>query len=196
MKELKQTKFPLRLDLQFFASEDGADTTEEQGQEQEQNDQTQETEETQQEEKTFTQADVDAIVAKRAKQATRKAREEAEKEFQRKNMSEEERRQQEYEELKRENESYKAKARRAELKDHATDILREAGVPTRFASRLIGEDEEATAQAAKEFIEVWNSELSTAVKGKLAGQTPKTPKVEEKTQVDPIEASFDKGWND
>ncbi|YAR63112.1 hypothetical protein ACUIAK_07755 [Bacillus cytotoxicus] len=51
MKELKQTKFPLRLDLQFFASEDGADTTEEQGQEQEQNDQTQETEETQQEEK-------------------------------------------------------------------------------------------------------------------------------------------------
>ncbi|MDP7981030.1 capsid assembly scaffolding protein Gp46 family protein [Bacillus sp. WLY-B-L8] len=192
MKELKETKFPLRLDLQFFASEnEEADTTEEQ----EETDQTQETEETQQQEKNFTQADVDAIVAKRAKQAAKKAREDAEKEYQRKSMSEEERRQQEYEDLKRENESYKAKARRAELKDHATDLLRGAGIPTRFANRLIGEDEEATEQAVKEFIADWNSELSTAVKGKLAGPTPKQPKVEKET-IDKAEAAFDAAWND
>ncbi|MBW3493243.1 DUF4355 domain-containing protein [Bacillus sp. FDAARGOS_1420] len=147
-------------------------------------------------EKTFTQADVDAIVAKRAKQAAKKAREEADKEYQRKSLTDEERRQQEYEDLKKENESYKVKARRSELKDHATSMLQGAGVPARFAYRLIGEDEEATEQAVNEFVADWNSEMSTAVKGKLAGQSPKKPTVEDKTEVDPFEAAFNKGWEE
>ncbi|KIP26198.1 hypothetical protein BG10_892 [Bacillus thuringiensis serovar morrisoni] len=146
-------------------------------------------------EKTFTQADVDALIAKEKKRAAKRAREEADKEYQRKSMTDEERRQQELEDLKKENESYKTKARRAELKDHATSMLQDAGVPARFASRLIGEDEEATAQAVHEFITDWNSEMSTAVKGKLAGQTPKTPKVEKET-TDKVEAAFDAAWNE
>ncbi|MGX5629077.1 DUF4355 domain-containing protein [Bacillus thuringiensis] len=147
-------------------------------------------------EKTFTQTDVDALIVKEKKRAAKKAREEADKEYQRKSMTDEERRQQELEDLKKENESYKTKARRAELKDHATSILQGAGVPARFAHRLIGEDEEATAQAVNEFIADWNSEMSTAVKGKLAGQTPKTPKVEEKVTLSPEEEAFAKAWDE
>ncbi|MEB8649320.1 DUF4355 domain-containing protein [Bacillus cereus] len=146
-------------------------------------------------EKTFTQADVDALIAKEKKRAAKRAREEADKEYQRKSMTDEERRQQELEDLKKENESYKTKARRAELKDHATSMLQDAGVPARFAHRLIGEDEEATAQAVHEFITDWNSEMSTAVKGKLAGQTPKIPKVEKET-TDKAVAAFDAAWNE
>ncbi|PEA85833.1 DUF4355 domain-containing protein [Bacillus thuringiensis] len=146
-------------------------------------------------EKTFTQADVDALIAKEKKRAAKKAREEADKEYQRKSMTDEERRQQELEDLKKENESYKTKARLAELKDHATSILQSAGVPARFSSRLIGEDEEATEQAVHEFIADWNNEMSTAVKGKLAGQSPKKPTVEKET-TDKVEAAFDAAWNE
>ncbi|ADY20361.1 DUF4355 domain-containing protein [Bacillus paranthracis] len=191
MKTFKENKFPLRLNLQFFSEEnpnpEEDNPNKETDPEPNPNDPP---------EKTFTQADVDALIAKEKKRAAKRAREEAEKEYQRKSMTEEERRQQEYEDLKKENESYKAKARRAELKDHATELLRAAGVPTRFANRLIGEDEETTSLAANEFIEEWKNELSSVTKTQLSDKTPLKPNNEKPPKTDKAVEAFNAAWDE
>lgn len=145
------------------------------------------------EDKTFTQDELNTILSKRLEREQKRIKEEIDKEYRLKAMSEEERQKAEYEELRKELEDYKHKTFIAEQKDTASKVLKAKGVPSDFADYLIGKDEEETSSKARVFAEVWEAKLNETVKTRLGKQTPSSPKTPTPSnEDDKIMSAFDK----
>lgn len=178
----------LRLNLQFFADDTDTTNDDQQGTDQNSSDQNTDV-------KTFTQDEMNAVISKRLKQEQKRIREEIDKEYKMKAMSEEERKQEELKEALRVADEYKQRARVAELKDTAASTLRNASIPSVFADYLLGEDEEKTLDNVSKFKETWEKELNKAVKARLSKETPeKHEKTEEKDKDNKLLSAFDKAF--
>lgn len=178
----------LRLNLQFFADDTDTTNDDQQGTDQNSSDQNTDV-------KTFTQDEMNAVISKRLKQEQKRIREEIDKEYKMKAMSEEERKQEELKEALRVADEYKQRARVAELKDTAASTLRNASIPSVFANYLLGEDEEKTLDNVSKFKETWEKELNKAVKARLSKETPeKHENTEEKDKDNKLLSAFDKAF--
>lgn len=102
--------------------------------------------------KTFTQADVDRIIAERVDRAQRKAEETAAKarEAEQRKAAEEQGKFQElYEQMRTKAETAETEARQIRLASLRERIARSVGLPDSLASRLVGEDEDSIMADAK-----------------------------------------------
>lgn len=132
------------------------------------------------ESKTFTQADIDAIIGKtkaemKAKQqseleqALKAEREKFEAEAK---MTEEEREKARDEELKKHLADKEAELNRREATNRAKELLSEKSIDQKFASFLISDTIEATEDNVKNFAKIFDQAVEATTTERLKGKTP------------------------
>ena len=137
----------------------------------------QEVEEVQEQVKTFTQEEVDKIIAKRLSRATKDI--EAKIEAERKEaeelakLSEAEKQKKLFEKQVKEFEETKRAFENEKLLNETTKQLASKNLPIEFAEMLKGEDAESTFENIKVFEEKFNTALEKAVNDRLKGNTPR-----------------------
>lgn len=132
-------------------------------------------------EKTFTQEEVNKMIAdrvskekSRAQRALEQAKEEARADAERlANLSQKDRESEENERLKQELEASKAKLLRLELESDTVEYLKEEDLPIEFKSFLIAENAEATLENIQAFKPLFNDAVQAEVEKRLKGHTPK-----------------------
>ena len=134
------------------------------------------------EEKRFTQADLDALIAKRlTEERSRRDREDKEKakkvEEQARiaKLEGEERIRAEYEQKLKEIQESEAQAKRALSISKVETMLSAQGLPSTFAPNLLGEDEDTTKANVDAFIKAFSTEVAKKVAEGLNHGTPPTP---------------------
>lgn len=131
--------------------------------------------------KTFTQDEVNKLIAdrvarekKNAQKDIEQAIEDTKKEAKRlSELSKEERDSEEYEKLKQELADNKAKVARMELESDTIENLKEEGLPIEFKSFLIGENAESTLENINLFKPLFLDAVQAEVEKRLKGRTPK-----------------------
>lgn len=131
--------------------------------------------------KTFTQDEVNKLIAdrvarekKNAQKDIEQAIEDTKKEAKRlSELSKEERESEEYEKLKQELADNKAKVARMELESDTIENLKEEGLPIEFKSFLIAENAEATLENINLFKPIFLDAVQAEVEKRLKGRTPK-----------------------
>lgn len=140
--------------------------------------------------KTFTQEEVDALLAAQKKElgdifdkkfdkkfADYKAKSEQEKEEAAKlaSMNAQEKAEHERDQYQKELEELRSKVTRSEMTAEARKMLSEQNISVEddLIGMLIGADAENTQKAVNAFAEMFKTELEKAIKAKLAGQPPK-----------------------
>jgi len=135
----------------------------------------------QEEVKTFTQDDVNKLIAERVarekknhekeiEQAIEDTKEEAKRLSE---LSKEERDSEEHNKLKQELAESKAKIAHMELESDTIENLKEEGLPIEFKSFLIGENAEATLENINLFKPIFLDAVQVEVEKRLKGRTPK-----------------------
>lgn len=178
---MKKSKYPLSLNIQFFADETTADTetTEQQESEPTETEPTeteqQQEEKKQESKKTFDEEQVEKIVKDRLARAEKdkeKAIQEAQKLAK---MNADEKQKYELEKLQEENRQLKAEHNRYSLGKEATKMLAEAGIiaDDETLDFVVREDAETTKSAVQNFSALIQSKVDAAVKEALKGTPPK-----------------------
>ena len=156
-------------------------------------------EEKQQEnEKSFTQDDIDRIIAKKFKQwekAKAKEKEEIEEAERLKRMSQAERQQEEMQKQIEEFNKMKAEMARKDLNNQVVKELASRDLPIEYADFvMVDGDADATMDRLKVFMKKYNAdiqkEVDKQVQERLKGNVPKTSTVETKTET----SAFLKGF--
>ena len=136
-----------------------------------------------QSQKTFSQDEVNDIIAKRVNEINAKNDEKTAKAIE-KALADYERKQQMSDEEKAKDELEKAQAEIAnkerdllirENRAEAREILQEKSMPSVFIDYVVDENLETTKQNIDKFEKAWNEALAKAVDQKLAGKTPVDP---------------------
>lgn len=132
------------------------------------------------EEKTFTQEEVNKIVAGRLTEEKRKQEEEkkklvedAKKKEELAKLSEKERAEKQLELDRQEIEKERKELQKMKLINQAEKILSEKGIPSDLAEYLVTDEDESTFENIKKVNEVWNKAIERTVTEKLKGDTPK-----------------------
>lgn len=136
-----------------------------------------------QDSKTFSQDEVNDIIAKRVneinaknEEKTAKAIQDALADYERKaKLSDEEKNREEQEKLKAELANKDRDLRIRENRVEARIILQEKSMPDVFAEYVVTDDLETTKANIDRFEKTWNEALSKAVDQKMAGKTPDNP---------------------
>ncbi len=143
-------------------------------------------EEVKEESKTYTEDEVKKLIQaetdKRVSSALKTSKAKWEKEFEAEkekvaetaNMTAEEKARAEFEAQKDEWEKEKQEFERQKLELLTTKKLSSQGLPSDFASLVIGVDEEETDSNIETFKEYWKSALEDAVNERVKGATPRT----------------------
>ena len=164
----------LKLNLQFFSTDDagGGDTTPPTD-----NEQTPPVDETKPptDDKTFTQAEMDKIITERVKRLEKDKQEAIDEAKKLAGMNESEKQKHELEKLLEENESLKLEKNRYSLGREATKMLNDAGITAddELLEFVVKADADATKQAVQSFSALVASKVDDAVKEKLKGTPPK-----------------------
>lgn len=133
--------------------------------------------------KTFSQDEVNDIIAKRVNEINAKNEEKTAKAIE-KAIADYERKQQMSDEEKAKDELAQAQANLAkekrdlsirENRAEAREILQEKSMPSVFVNYVVDEDLEKTKENIDKFEKTWNEALSKAVDQRLAGKTPVDP---------------------
>ncbi|MDE0582234.1 DUF4355 domain-containing protein [Planococcus sp. A6] len=171
---LKQ-KFPLKLNIQFFADEAETKETESQDKETENNADQQQEKENKQEEKLFTQAEVDKIAADRAKRAEKDKEKAIEEAAKLAKMNADEKKEYEFKKLQDELAELKKKDAFYGLSKEATKMLTEEGIAAddELLAFVVKDTAEDTQTAVNAFVGLVNKKVEEGVKKALAGESPK-----------------------
>lgn len=173
MKDLKNTNEMLKMNIQLLASDEGqnindnninSDNTQDDDNEQIEDVKT---------EKTFTQEEVDKMIAKRVKREKEKAEAEKEEAEKLAKMSEKERQQALFDKQVKEFEETKKAFENEKLLNETTKQLATKNLPVEFADMLKGADAESTFENIKVFEEKFNKALEAAINERLKRNIPK-----------------------
>lgn len=172
---MNELKFPLRLNIQFFA--EPAPESEPDTPEQPETPETPKQDKPEKNEKTFTQQEVEEMLAKRLareKKETQKAIEEAEKLAK---MNADEKQKYEFEKLQRENQELRAAQNRSLMGKEASRMLAESEIiaTEEILNLVVKEDAEQTKEAVTAFTKLVGDLVEKSVKDKLRGTPPKKP---------------------
>lgn len=126
------------------------------------------------EEKTFTQSDIDRIIAKTIAKERKRAEEEKTEAEKLAKMTAEEKARHEFEKEKEEFEKERQVYLREKLKMQVSKELIENGLPAEFSKYLTGEDAETSKANIDEFKNLFNNALEKLVNERLKGATPVT----------------------
>lgn len=130
--------------------------------------------ETKEEVKTFTQEEMDKIIAKRLAKEKQKAEAEKQEAERLAKLSAEERQKAEFEIEKAKFEEERKTYLREKLELQVVKELTAKNLPAEFSSYLIKEDAESCFEEIKTFEKAWKSALDKAVTERLKGKTPTT----------------------
>lgn len=125
-------------------------------------------------EKTFTQSDIDRIIAKTIAKERKRAEEEKTEAEKLAKMTAEEKARHEFEKEKEEFEKERRVYLREKLEMQVSKELIENGLPAEFSKYLTGEDAETSKANIDEFKELFNNALEKLVNERLKGATPTT----------------------
>ena len=142
-------------------------------------------------EKTFTQEEVDKMIAKRLKREKEKAEEEKREAEKLAKMSEQERQQALFEKQVKEFEETKRAFENEKLLNETTKQLASKNLPVEFADILKGKDAETTFENIKVFEEKFNNALEVAINNRLKRNIPQVQSGSS-TGVNPYSR---KNWN-
>ncbi|MEH7216996.1 DUF4355 domain-containing protein [Bacillus toyonensis] len=183
-RTLEQQKYPLKLNLQFFAEGEG----EPNNPEDEEDDPEETVTLTQKELEERMQQEADKRVTAALKKREEKLRKEMEEKIKQERkeaeelakLSAEERARVEAErreaDLKKKEEALLEKERqfiRKQLEMDTVDVLRERKLPTTFSSFVLGEDAEGTLENIVKFQEEWQQAIEVEVNKRLASDVPR-----------------------
>lgn len=129
---------------------------------------------TENKEKTFTQEDIDKIIARTIARERKKAEEEREEAAKVAKMTAEEKAKHEFEQEKKRFEEERALYLKDKTKMTLERKLMENELDVNLADFLIAEDEDTSLDNLNKFKEIFNSCLEKAVAKRLKGETPKT----------------------
>lgn len=128
---------------------------------------------TENKEKTFTQEDIDKIIARTIARERKKAEEEREEAAKVAKMTAEEKARHEFEQEKKRFEEERANYLKERTKMNLERKLMENDLDTSLADFLISDDEESSLENLNIFKNIFNSCLEKALEKRLKGQTPK-----------------------
>ena len=184
-KSLEQHKYPLKLDLQFFA-ESNEEETEDDEEDNEEEEETVTLTAKELEERMQQEADkrVTAALKKREeklrKEMEEKIKQERKEAEELAKLSADERARVEAErresDLKKKEEALLEKERqftKKQLEMDTVDVLRERKLPTTFSSFVLGEDAEGTLENIVKFQEEWQQAIEVEVNKRLASGVPR-----------------------
>lgn len=143
-------------------------------------------------EKTFTQEEVDKMIAKRIKREKEKAEAEKEEAEKLAKMSEQERQQALFEKQVKEFEETKRAFENEKLLNETTKQLATKNLPVEFADMLKGTDAESTFENIKVFEEKFNKALESAINERLKRNIPKVSSNTSNSNANPYSR---KSWN-
>lgn len=169
MKDLKNSNNMLKMNIQLLASDEDQNIEDNNTEENNVPDDDKQIEDVKTE-KTFTQEEVDKMIAKRLKREKEKA--EAEKLAK---MSEKERQQALFDKQVKEFEETKKAFENEKLLNETTKQLATKNLPVEFADMLKGSDAESTFENIKVFEEKFNKALEASINERLKRNVPKVP---------------------
>lgn len=127
-------------------------------------------------EKTFTQAELDAIITKRLEKERKKMEtnftKKIEEEKRLASLDEEERQKEIYRIEKENFEKERAEFQKEKMLQETRNLLLKDSLPDEFAQYLVRDTAEATLEEINKFKEVFNSSLQASVEKRLGGKTP------------------------
>ena len=127
-------------------------------------------------EKTFTQEDINKIIAKTIAKERKRAEEEKTEAEKLAKMTAEERAKAEFEREKAKFEEERQAYLREKLELQVAKELTDNNLPGEFSKYLTGKDAESSKENIKEFTELFNNALEKLVTERLKGQTPSVGK--------------------
>lgn len=192
MKDLKNTNEMLKMNIQLLASDEDQNIDDNSID----NDNTQDDDNEQIEdvkaEKTFTQEEVDKIIAKRVKREKEKAEAEKEEAEKLAKMSEKERQQALFDKQVKEFEETKKAFENEKLLNETTKQLATKNLPVEFADMLKGTDAESTFENIKVFEDKFNKALEAAINERLKRNVPKVSSSTSNSNANPYSR---KSWS-
>lgn len=145
-------------------------------------------------EKTFSQAEVNALLAKREKRARQKGAEEATKEFERKGMTEVERLQAELDDANEKLNKTEDEKVQAALHKQATQTLTDNNLNPAYAEFLVGSNEEETKEKFEAFKKIIDGDIERIIKSRIASKTPERAREPQQVpEKDTLAVAFEKG---
>ncbi|WP_052169148.1 DUF4355 domain-containing protein [Paraclostridium dentum] len=192
MKGLKNTNEMLKMNIQLLASDEeqniddnniDSDNTQDDDNEQIEDVKT---------EKTFTQEEVDKMIAKRIRREKEKAEAEKEEAEKLAKMSEKERQQALFDKQVKEFEETKKAFENEKLLNETTKQLAAKNLPVEFADMLKGTDAESTFENIKVFEDKFNKALESAINERLKRNVPKVLSNTSNSDVNPYSR---KNWS-
>ena len=134
-------------------------------------------------ERTFTQEDINKIIAKTIAKERKRAEEEKNEAEKLAKMSAEERAKAEFEKEKAKFEEERKAYLREKLELQVAKELTDNNLPAQFSKYLTGNDAESSKENIKEFTELFNKSLEKLVNERLKGQTPSLGKAPQNAEI-------------